>query len=56
MTIAGNAQETLQAGRGTVEEIADWFAANADRLPIALIVAAAIVGTMLIGRWIGAAM
>ena len=56
MTIAVNAQEKLQAGRGTVEEIADWFAANADRLPIALIVAAAIVGIMLVGRWIGAAM
>jgi len=56
MSIAANAQERLETGRGTFQGMADWFSANSDRLPIALAVAATIVALMLIARWIGLAM
>ena len=54
MGLATNAQETLVAGRGSIDVIADWFAANQARLPAGLAVAAAIIAVMLLVRWIGA--
>jgi len=56
MGLATNAQETLAAGRGSLDSIADWIAANQARLPAGLAVAAAIIGVMLLVRWIGASM
>ncbi len=56
MQIADNAQETLEAGAGTVDGIVGWFSANADDLPIGLGIAAAIVGIMFLFRWVGSQM
>jgi small-conductance mechanosensitive channel len=56
MALAVNAQATLETSRGTIHGIADWFAANIDRLPIGLAAAAAIIGVMLLVRWAGVAM
>jgi len=56
MGLATNAQETLAAGRGSLDSIADWIAANQARLPAGFAVAAAIIGVMLLVRWIGASM
>jgi small-conductance mechanosensitive channel len=53
MTIAGNAVEALDTGRGSVEALIDWFQANSEELPIGLGVAAGIVGVMLLLRWFG---
>ena len=56
MKIAANAQEAFGAGRGTVDNIAAWFVDNRAQLPLALGVAAAIIGMMLLARWVGVAM
>jgi small-conductance mechanosensitive channel len=56
MQIADNAQDTLEAGVGTIDGIARWFSANAEELPIGLGVAAAIVAFMLLLRWVGSQM
>lgn len=53
MTVAQNAGEVLDAGRGSVESVVHWFQANADVLPVGLAVAAAIVAVMLVARWVG---
>ena len=53
MTIADNAGEALETGRGSVEALIDWFEANRSDLPIGLAVAAGIVGFMLVLRWVG---
>jgi small-conductance mechanosensitive channel len=53
MTIAVNAAEAVETGRGSVEALIGWFEANSDELPIGLGVAAAIVAVMLAMRWFG---
>ncbi|MGI8704485.1 MAG: mechanosensitive ion channel family protein [Sphingomicrobium sp.] len=53
MTIAGNASEAVETGRGSVDALIGWFEANSDDLPVGLAVAAAIVGIMLVARWFG---
>lgn len=53
MSVAENAGDALDAGRGSVEAVARWFEANAEVLPIGLAVAAAIVAIMLVVRWAG---
>ena len=53
MTIAENAGEALDTGRGSVEALIRWFEANSDDLPMGLAVAAGIVGLMLVMRWFG---
>jgi len=53
MTVAQNAGDALDAGRGSVEAMIEWFRENSDVLPIGLAVAAAIVGFMLLVRWFG---
>ena len=56
MGIADNAHEALDHGRGTLEVVGDWFAANRADLPIGLAVAVAIIGVMLLVRWVGVTM
>ncbi|MGI8705411.1 MAG: mechanosensitive ion channel family protein [Sphingomicrobium sp.] len=53
MTIADNAGEALETGRGSADALIQWFEANREDLPIGLAVAAAIVGVMLLLRWFG---
>ncbi|MBA3576852.1 MAG: mechanosensitive ion channel [Sphingomonas sp.] len=53
MTIADNAGEALETGRGSAEALILWFEANREDLPIGLAVAAAIVGVMLLLRGFG---
>jgi small-conductance mechanosensitive channel len=51
-----NAGEALDAGRGSIEQIANWFIANQAQLPIGLAAAAAIIAFMLLVRWAGSMM
>lgn len=53
MSVAENAGDALDAGRGSVRAVARWFEANAEVLPVGLGVAAAIVAIMLVIRWAG---
>ena len=53
MTLTENAGEALDTGRGSVEALIGWFQANSEDLPIGLGVAGAIVGFMLLLRWLG---
>ena len=56
MTLAGNAGEALESASGSLDPLIRWFEANRDDLPLGLLVAAAIVGVMLVLRWIGEVM
>lgn len=64
MTIADNAGQALAdhagdaigSSRGSIESLIQWFDANGDQLPVGLAVAAAIVGFMLLLRWVGTLM
>ena len=53
MTIAENAAEVVETGRGSVGNLVAWFEANSDDLPMGLAVAGGIVAVMLVGRWFG---
>ena len=53
MSVATNAAEALDKGVGKIENLADWFVANKEDLPIGLAVAGAIVALMLGLRWVG---
>ncbi len=53
MQIADNAGEAIGTGREGLESLIDWISANREALPMALLVAAGIVGVMLILRWLG---
>jgi small-conductance mechanosensitive channel len=53
MLLAPNPDRALSSGREGVESLVDWFAANANMLPVGLAVAAAIVLVMLGLRWTG---
>jgi len=56
MSIAENAGDALDTGRGSVEALIRWFEANSADLPAGLAVAAIIVVVMLVMRWIGGRM
>ena len=53
MQIADNAGEAIGTSRDGIESIARWFVTNRADLPVALMVAAGIVGVMIALRWVG---
>ena len=53
MQVTENAANAISDSREGLESLADWFAANADDLPIGLAVAGGIVAIMLGLRWFG---
>jgi len=54
--IAEGAGEAVETGRGSVDSLLRWVDSNQEELLIGLIVAAGIVGAMLVLRWIGSLM
>ena len=53
MQIADNAGDAIHSGREGIQSIINWFVLNSAALPLATLVAAAIIGLMLGLRWIG---
>ena len=54
--VAEGAEEAVEAGRGSIDALIRWVELNQEELLIGLVVAAGLVGVMLVLRWIGTVM